>query len=197
MTAPGSAGPPTPYPVPPGHDQPATPYSAYPGPDGPAPHGPLAPPPGPGVSPPFAAPPTEGRTLRMWIGLGVAGLAVVLFCGGGAAALVGLVVAGGQAANEQARAVVGDYFAAVKDKQYGKAYDLLCDSDQSRESPAQFERRVAAQPEISAYRVGEPSVAGRVTVPVDVTYSGGKQDFQLISLAQDSGTGRLEVCGVR
>ncbi|MFD0821227.1 hypothetical protein ACFQ0D_23635, partial [Micromonospora zhanjiangensis] len=144
----------------------------------------------------FAAPPTEGRTARLWIGLGVAGLAVLLCCGGGLAALVGLVVAGNQAVNEQARAVVGSYYEAVKDRKYAKAYGLLCASARNRETPREFERRVAAEPEISSYRIGEPAVAGQVTVPVDVTYASGRQTRQEVSLDQNTGTGKLEVCGV-
>jgi hypothetical protein len=183
MTNPGPAGPPMPYP-------------ALPGPDGPAPDGVPAPPRGPGVTPPFAAPPTEGRSFRLWLGLGVAGLAVLLFCGGGAAAVVGLVVADNQAVNEKARAVAGDYFGAVTNKEFGKAYDLLCNDAQKRESPREFERRISAEPEIDSYQVGEPALASPVTVPVGVTYSGGSQDDLRVTLAQDTRTGALEICGI-
>ena len=54
MTAPGPAAPP-PNPLPPGT---ATPQGVP------------APPAGPGAAPPFAAPPTEGRGVRLWLGLG-------------------------------------------------------------------------------------------------------------------------------
>ncbi|HEY0696242.1 MAG TPA: hypothetical protein VGD43_00350, partial [Micromonospora sp.] len=145
MTVPGPAGPPAPYP--------ATPGSGVP--DGAAPHGVHPPPVGPGVTPPFAAPPTEGRSLRMWVGLGIGALAVALCCGGGAVALVGLAVAGGQAVNEQSRAVVGDYFDALADEDYSRAYTLLCDADQQRETPGEFQRRVSAEPEVASYEIGE------------------------------------------
>jgi hypothetical protein len=187
MTISGPPGPPPPYPA----------FSGPPGaPSGPVAVGVPAPPPGPGVAPPFAAPPTEGRTLRLWVGLGVGALAVVLCCGGGAAALVGLGIAGTEAANEQARAVAGDYFAAVRDSDFATAYDLLCDEDQSRESPAEFERRISAEPEIDSYRVREASLGNDVVVPVDVTYEGGGQQTERVTLAPDSKTGALEVCGV-
>jgi hypothetical protein len=187
MTISGPFGPPSPYP----------PISG----PGAVPAGPIAvgvppPPPGPGVSPPFAAPPTEGRTRRLWFGLGVGALALVLCCGGGAAAVVGLAIAGSQAVTEQARAVTGDYFAAVRDKEYGKAYDLLCDDDQTRESPAEFERRISAEPEIASYKVRDANVSTEVSVPVDVTYTGGTQQTQRVTLAPDGKTGALEVCGV-
>jgi hypothetical protein len=132
----------------------------------------------------------------MWIGLGVAALAVVLCCGGGAAALVGLAVAGTQAINEQARAVVGSYYQAVRDEHYGRAYELLCDTSKRRESPQEFQRRVSAEPHIASYQVGAATVANEVTVPVQVSYTGGSQATQKVSLAQNGRTGTLEVCGV-
>ncbi|MEV1288826.1 hypothetical protein [Micromonospora sp. NPDC049679] len=155
------------------------------------------PPPGPGVSPPFAAPPTEGRTTRLWIGLGVAALAVVLCCGGGGAALLGLAVTGTQAVNERARVVVGEYFDAVEQEEYDKAYALLCGDVRRRESPPEFERRVAAEPQITSYTVRDATIANEVIVPVDVTYARGGGRTVRVVLAQDSGTGEFEVCGVR
>lgn len=132
----------------------------------------------------------------MWLGLGVAALAVVLCCGGGAFAMVGLLVAGTEAVNEQARVVVGDYFEALRDRQYGRAYQLLCDDARRRESPAEFEERVAAEPDITAYQVGDIAGLDEITVPVRVTYVGGRQDNLRASLAQDSDTGEFKVCGV-
>ncbi|MEH1011850.1 hypothetical protein V6U90_01820 [Micromonospora sp. CPCC 206060] len=154
------------------------------------------PPPGPGVAPPFAAPPTEGRSTRLWVGLGVGALAALLCCGGGTAAVVGLVVTGTEAVGEQARAVTGDYYQALSAEQYDKAYALLCDDVRSRESRGQFERRVAAEPQIASYRVGEPELTNEVTVPVQVTFAGGGTDDQRVELTQDRQTGSLEVCGV-
>lgn len=188
MTFPGPGGPPMPYPVTPGPEGAPAVY--------PAPYGVPAPPPGPGVTPPFAAPPTEGRTMRMWIGLGVAGLAVLLCCGGGVAAVVGLTVAGTEAINEQARAVAGDYFEAVSNEEYDKAYDFLCDAAQRRESPREFEERVSEEPEIDSFLIGEVTVVSDLIVPVGVTYAGGGRDDLQVRLAQDGRTGALEICGI-
>lgn len=186
MTDPGADGVPTTHPAP----------STAPGVSAPQPSVP-APPPGPGVAPPFAAPPLEGRTLRVWLGIGVAGLAFLLCCGGGAAALVGLVVAGSQAIDEQSRAVVGDYFGALRDRDYDRAYELLCDPAQGQESPERFRQRVAAEPAISDYRVGKSSTMDEITVPVEVTYTGGARDTLQVILRQDTRSGALEVCGIR
>ncbi|WP_091108061.1 hypothetical protein [Micromonospora citrea] len=153
------------------------------------------PPAGPGVAPPFAAPPTEGRNTRLWLGLGAGALAVLLCCGGGGAAVVGLVVTGVQAVREQGHTVSTDYYQALVERKYGAAYDQLCDDAQRRESRGEFERRVAAEPQISAFRVGEVD-ATTLTVPVDVTYTGGRQDRQEVVLGQDRETGGMEVCGV-
>lgn len=188
MTVPGPAGPPTPHAVPSGPGW---------GAGGPPPAGVPAPPPGPGVSPPFPAPPIEGRTTRLWVGIGVAALAVLLCCGGGAAALLGLVVTGTEAVNERARVVVSDYFDAVEQREYDKAYALLCDEIQRRESPPEFVRRVAAEPPISSYTVRDATIANEVIVPVDVTYARGGQRTLRVVLAQDTSTGEFEICGIR
>ncbi|MEU4774768.1 hypothetical protein [Micromonospora sp. NPDC023644] len=190
MTAPGPAIPP-PYPPPPGQQGAQPP--AVPGP--PADPGAPAPPPGPGVAPPFAAPPTEGRNTRLWLGLGAGALAVLLCCGGGGAAVVGLAVTGVQAVREQGRAVSTDYYQALVERKYGAAYDQLCDDAQRRESRREFERRVAAEPRIATFRVGDVDAVS-LTVPVDVTYTGGQQDRQEVTLGQDQQTGGMEVCGV-
>lgn len=185
MTASGPAGPP--YAVSPGYGE----ASGVP-----APHDVPAPPRGPGAAPPFAAPPTEGRTTRLWIGLGVAALGVLLCCGGGIAAVIGLGVTGMEAVKEQAHVVVGDYLDAVSDREYDKAYQLLCDDAQRRESPREFEQRASAEPQISDYRIGEAGLNNEVSVPVDVTYTGGGRDTLRFFLDQDSNTGAMEICGI-
>lgn len=154
-----------------------------------------APPPGPGVAPPFAAPPTEGRRTRLWIGLGVGALAVALCCGGGGSAVVGLAVSGVQAIREQARTVTSDYYQALVERNYGRAYEQLCDDAQRRESRPEFERRAAAEPQVAGFRVGEVD-ATNLTVPVDVTLDGGDRERQQVSLGHDGQTGGVEVCGV-
>ncbi|MGI5214429.1 hypothetical protein [Plantactinospora sp. CA-290183] len=184
MTNPGPPGFPASYPgpVPPGAPVP--------------PPGAGTVPPGPGAVPPFAAPPTEGRTVRMWLGLGVAALALLLCCGGGGAALVGLFVSGTEAVNEQAQAVVGDYFDALRREDFGEAYDQLCADAKRRESPREFEERVASEPEIASFQVGDVSVTTELAVPVDVTYTGGGQDNLRAVLDQDGSTGAFKVCAV-
>ncbi|PZF94899.1 Rv0361 family membrane protein [Micromonospora endophytica] len=153
------------------------------------------PPPGPGVAPPFAAPPTEGGRSRLWLGLGAGALAVLLCCGGGGSAVVGLLVSGVQAIEEQGRTVSDDYFRALSDGEFGRAYDQLCEDAKRRESRQEFERRAAAEPQISSYDVGEVDTT-TLTVPVDVTYAGGDSERQQVMLQQDQQTGGMEVCGV-
>jgi hypothetical protein len=153
------------------------------------------PPRGPGAAPPFAAPPIEGRTARLWLGLGAAALAVVLFCGGGTVTLVGLSVASTQALREQSRTVISEYLDAVKKDDFGKAYDLLCERLRRQESERTFEQRVRAEPEIGTYRVGEPIGPNQDQVPVDVTYVQGGQDRLTFSLVAES-AGGLQICGI-
>lgn len=152
------------------------------------------PPPGPGVTPPFAAPPTEGRSFRLWMGLGVAGLAALLCCGAGGTALVGLMVTGTEAVNERARAVTGDYFDALREQKYNEAYDLLCDRLRDDETPEQFSSRMAREPRISAYTLGDVDIVD-LTLPADLTYTSGDRDTVRVVMDQDSGTGEFMVCG--
>lgn len=153
------------------------------------------PPLGPGVAPPFAAPPTEGGRTRLWLGLGVGALAVLICCGGGGAAIIGLAVSNVQAVAEQGRTVTDDYYQALVEKDWSKAYDQLCDDARRRESRPEFEQRVATEPQISGYRVGKVDTQ-TLTVPVNVTLAGGKQEAQTVTLAPDKQTGAMEVCGV-
>jgi hypothetical protein len=155
------------------------------------------PPRGPGVVPPFAAPPSEGRSSRLWLGLGAAGLALVLCCGGGVAAVAGLLVAGTRAIDEQAKIVVTDYLDAVSAEEYGEAYNLLCPDLRQRESLAAFERRVEAEPEISSFEVGDTDLTSTtdIVVPVQVSYAAGGTDSLRFVMEQDSRTGGLLVCG--
>jgi hypothetical protein len=136
------------------------------------PSGPPAPPPGPGVQPPFAAPPSEGRTARVWLGLGVAGLAVVLCCGVGIASVVGLVVTGTAALNEQAHRAVVDYLQAVGARRYGEAYGQLCRELRARQSQREFTAQVSAQPRVREYELLRTRVEqdGDAVVPARVTF---------------------------
>ncbi|SCL63467.1 hypothetical protein GA0070604_4979 [Micromonospora eburnea] len=154
------------------------------------------PPPGPGVAPPFAAPPTEGGRARLWLGLGVGALAVLLCCGGGGAAIVGLAVSNVQAIQEQGRTVTNNYYRALVARNWSKAYDQLCADARRRESRPEFEQRVATEPQITGYRVGDVDTQ-TLTVPVDVTLAGGRREAQTVTLAPDQQTGAVEVCGVR
>lgn len=133
--------------------------------------------------------------MRMWLGLGAGALAVLLCCGGGSVAMFGLAITSGQATEEQARAVTEDYYQAVADEQYGRAYELLCDNLQHRESQQEFQQRLGAEPAIATYKVGEPDV-NDLTVPVDVTFDGGGKDRQQVTLSEDRNSGSLEICGV-
>jgi hypothetical protein len=155
------------------------------------------PPPGPGAVPPFPVPPTEGRSVRLWWGLGIGGLAVLLFCGGGATAVYALATVTVRAVNEQADVVVGQYLTALRDKRYADAYEQQCHTVRNTETRDQFASRVAAQPSIAKWDVGDVPLANTdPAVPVRVTYSTGGTGELEITLAQDQSTGRFEVCGV-
>jgi hypothetical protein len=154
-------------------------------------------PPGPGVVPPFPAPPTEGRSARLWLGLGIGALVATLCCGGGLAAGIGLVVSSTAAVGERVDASVGGYFDAVKEKRWSDAYRMLCEDARDRETPARFADRVGAEKPIREYDVGTINLASAdLVVPVQVVYDDGTPATLDVHLAQDQATGDFEVCRV-
>jgi hypothetical protein len=152
-----------------------------------------SPPQGPGVHPPFPAPPVEGKGKRIGVALGIAATVLVLVCGGGGIALVGLGTSAQGAMDERAQAAVRGYLSAVQNRNYDRAYDLLCDQTQQDESPAEFRDRIAQQPVITKYQLGTFDLV-RLSVPVEATFENGQTDQLDALLAQDRSTGEFEVC---
>lgn len=161
--------------------------------------GPPPPPPGPGVQPPFAAAPVEGRSARLWLGLGVAGALLVLCCGGGLVSITGLVVTSVQALDEQAQRAVADYLDAEIESAWEDAYQQLCEQDRQAETLAQYRQRVAQLPRIEDYTLGSVAFtpAGEVQLPADVEYVDGGSERLRVPLLQNPQTGAFEVCGLR
>jgi hypothetical protein len=157
---------------------------------------PPAPPAGPGVQPPFAAPPSEGRTARVWLGLGVAAAAVVLCCGGGLAAGVGLFVTGNAAVNERAHAAVVDYLQAVGAGRYGEAYRLLCTDLRAQVSQREFTAQVSEQPRVREYELEQTKVrsSSEYLVPANVTYTNNVRRFVVYRVVAENSDVRF--CGV-
>ncbi len=158
----------------------------------------VAPPPaGPGVQPPFAAPPSEGRTARVWWGIGLGALAVVLFCGAGVASVIGLGITGTAAVNEQAQLAVEKYLQAVGARRYPDAYDLLCPEIRNGQSLSEFTDQVTREPQVRDYNLHKTDIWGsEIVVPADVTYTDGagrRVDFRV---TQETDTGQLRYCGL-
>ncbi|WP_117210849.1 hypothetical protein [Allorhizocola rhizosphaerae] len=149
---------------------------------------------GPGVTAPFPAPPAEGGGARLGWALAVAGLFVVLCCGGGTAAMVGFVVTQVAATDEQSKAVVGDYLDALRDADYDKAYDLLCDEQQQGISADRFEARERSRKRLESYEIGEMDITTG-GVPVTERYRDGSIDGVTYFLEADPKSGQLEICG--
>jgi hypothetical protein len=154
------------------------------------------PPPGPGVRAPFAAAPVEGRGTWRWLGLGVAGAVAALCCGVGVLVLGGLAVTGIPAVNERAHRAVGDYLDAKVAGDWQAAYEQRCEPDRRTETLDDFTDRVSSGPRIEAYQLGTAILSeDGVRLPVTVDLDDGSRDELVFPLAEDPGTGRLEVCG--
>lgn len=154
------------------------------------------PPPGPGVVPPFVAPPTDGIQRRRWTAIGLSAGAAVLFCVAGVAGFVGLIYLGVQMVGEQAQGTVSDYLTALRDEEYGLAYELLCDDLQASTSPGAFARNASSGPRVAGFEVGDASLT---TNPIKVTamidYVDGDVRTVRFAMVQDTTTGGFEVCG--
>lgn len=145
--------------------------------------------------PPFPAPPVEGRGRRLGLGLGLGAGVLVLVCGGGVAVAAGLTTVMSSALNEQAEVVVGDYLSALRDREWAKAYDLLCAQARDDENKSQFTSRIATADPITTWDVGNVDLV-RLAAPVAVTYADGDTAELNAYLGQNRETGGFEVCSV-
>ena len=156
---------------------------------------PPPPPQGPGVIPPFPAPPVEGRGRRVGLGLSLGAGVLVLVCGAGVAAAVGLTRVMTSALNEQAEVVVGDYLEALRDREWSRAYDQLCDQAQGQETESEFTSRVSTTEAITSWDIGNVELV-QLSAPVAVTYADGDTADLRAYLGQNRQTGGFEVCSV-
>lgn len=153
------------------------------------------PPRGPGVLAPFPAPPRE-RNPRLWVGIAVLAVVVVLCCGGGIASVIGLVYYD----SSQVPKAVDTFLTAVQDKQYQQAYQLQCSAVRQQQSEQQFQSQFADR-QLTSHRLGTVQSGGSGSggsqsylVPADLTYSDGsteQDDFVVITE-----NGAYTVCGV-
>jgi hypothetical protein len=182
---PSGAPPPPSWPPPPGSPPPIPPSVPVPPPV----------PPGPGVQPPFVAPPTDGVRRRRWIALAWSGAAAIVLCIGGVAGIGALAVFGSQMIVDQSTAAVRDYLTAVQDRQYAKAYSMLCSAEQRRISERQFATQQSERP-FASFEVGRPDLNQQeLVVPAVLHYNGGSAVTVNYQVAQNESTGEFEVCG--
>jgi hypothetical protein len=152
--------PPQPYPP---QAYPPQPYPIQPYPSQPYP---------PQVPPPL---PRKSRT-GLWIGLGIGAL-VLVCCLGGVVGFGGLIWFGIESDKQASVAALEDHLDAIVDREYGRAYDVLCESSQREQDLAEFERQ-AEQPRLVRYRIGEVTEAedGEAIgheIEVDLTFADG------------------------
>jgi hypothetical protein len=148
------------------------------------------------VQPPFVAPPTDGTKQRRWLAIGLAAGFVVLLCIGGLVGFGSLVILGTQVVRDQASAKVTEYLTAVRDGEYLRAYSLLCDERQARESEREFVNNNMGKPRVRDFTVGTADLSDDIRVPATIRYVDGTVDTVDFVLAQDGRTGDVEVCQV-
>jgi hypothetical protein len=154
------------------------------------------PPPGPGVRAPFATPPTERDRKRLWIGIAVGAVLVVLCCGGGIFGFGALIYSQSRALPAEATKVVSNYLDGLRDGDYRKAYDQLCGDLHDRQSLEQFTNTQRRRPPVTEYTLQVPQFSGsQVIVDAEVTTATTNPQVVRFFLIQDQQAGGLRICG--
>lgn len=177
---------------------PGEPYPTVPGavPQVPVPPGwPEQVPPGPGVRPPFAAPPAERDRRRLWIGIAVGVVALLLCCGGGVVAFGALSVAGANQIRQESRNTVTGYLTALRDREWGTAYSLTCSTRRNVQSLEEFATAQQDQPRVTSWTLGDTEISGSTVIqPADVRYADATGRTVRFRLIRDGSTAGLKVC---
>jgi hypothetical protein len=156
-----------------------------------------APPPGPGVQVPFAAPPGERDRRRLWIGLGVGGALLAVCCVGGIFGFGALVVQTSRGLLAEATTVVTTYLDGLRDGNYPRAYDQLCENLQNQVSLDQFRTTQADQPRLIRYTLDPARAqASAVWVRAHAERENGpwEPDFRLVQ--EGRATAALKICAI-
>ena len=96
---------------------------------------------------------------------------------------------------EQSQTAVSDYLTAVKNQDYGQAYDQLCQSERERYTRSQYTRMLEVRPRIDSFTVAQPEVSENVVVPATLVYSDGTAQTVKYVVEQDPSSSDFEVCG--
>jgi hypothetical protein len=152
-----------------------------------------APPPGPGVAPPFAAPPSDKSRRGLWIGLGVGGLVLLLFCAVGLFGIGVLVVGATDQAKREATQVVTSYLNALQAGRYDRAHAYYCDRLAREVTRVELAAEARREP-FTDFRLDDPRIANGVEVAAHLTTSGGEvtKTFYLETAGQE-----LQICAIR
>ena len=154
-----------------------------------------APPPGPGVAPPFPAPPADRSRRGLWIGLGAGALALVVCCVGGLFGIGLILVNGTDQVRRQAKDVVGNYLQALVERNYDRAYNLLCPPLHNQTSPELFQDEQRRAPQPTEFAVQDPEITDAIRVPAFVTYDTGGSHTVRYLVTQNRSTAEFRVCG--
>jgi hypothetical protein len=132
---------------------------------------------------------------RRWIALAWSGAAALVLCVGGVVGIGALAIFGSQMIVDQSTAAVENYLTAVRDRDYPKAYSMLCAAERHRISERQFESQQRQRP-VSNFTVLRPDLTQQaIVVPAVLYYYSGGQTTLRYQIAQNESTGEFEVCG--
>lgn len=151
---------------------------------------------GPGVVPPFAAPPTDGLRRRMWLGLTLSAIAVVVLCIGGLGGCIALGLTAEKARTNAATHVVNDFLVAWEHGNYAGAYQLTCDELKNQVSLSDFTGQLSAR-QLAGFEIGTPDLTTQVAkVPVRLEFVEGGFD-EIVYRVVVNNQGKSVVCGTQ
>jgi len=146
------------------------------------------------VQTPFAAPPSERDRKRLWIGLGLGAVLLVLCCGGGAFGIGALVVNRTNALRTEAVSVVGQYLSDLRAQNYPAAFGLLCTPLRDRLGQARFTSQ-QRQSRVTDFTIGTASISGtQVLVPATVQTADGRELRRVYALVEEEDPAGLRIC---
>lgn len=144
------------------------------------------------MAPPFAAPPRDQDRRRLWWGLGIGAVVLVLACVGGVVGF-GLLASGSEdLVRSQAMSTVRSYLSDVKTADFSDAYDLLCDDVTAGLSESGFASRMRDN-RLTDFTVLSASIDPQISVATTLRFADGTSRSQAYPLVQSSNG--LKVCG--
>lgn len=148
--------------------------------------------------PPFIVPPTQRDGKRMWIGIGIGVVMVLLCCVGGLIGIGVLLAGSAQQMESQAVDVVDEYLNALQEEKYSVAYGLLCEDLADKQSLHSFSQKAKEDPIVSySIHSGVSTDEDTADLIVGATVVSETQGSSVRQYVVTGTVGAMTICGER